>query len=520
MLTNLFAARQTTPGKTYTPSVIYPRRSIAGIAVTEEQALSYSPVFSAVKVISETVGMLPWRVFRVEDEVRKLQSDSSLDRVLHRVPNTEMSAFNFREYLISCALLWGNGYAEIQRNGAGQVVGLWPIHPSQIEIKRDGLGHLLYKYSPEDGGESIGLSTRHMFHLRGPTTDGVCGRSIISLARESIGLGIASEQFGAAFFGNGGVPGLVITETGDSGIEKLSQQAAQNLIRSFERRHRGSANAGRPHFLEKGFEVKPVGIPQKDAQFIESRKFQVTEVARWFRLPPHKIGDMEKATYSNIEQQAIDFVTDSIQPWTERLEQEADIKLHGHNNVITKIDLKGLLRGDSAARGELYNKLWNMGVYSINDIRRLEDMNPVEGGDQRFVPLNMVSLEQANRAGRTDDPGMVRGVLIDAHERMQTKELNALNRAIDSKKDIPEWSAGFYSRHRSHMVEALLPGARAAADICGLDDDCIVGLVESHVDRYVEASLVYVASEDWDSMKTRSPAAADKLLGRIAGASL
>lgn len=490
--------------------------------MTEETALTYGPVFSAVKVISETVAMLPWRAYRSQDGKRELLDKSKLDQLLHRSPNPEQTAFTFREYLIACALLWGNGYAEIEFNIMGEVVALWPLHPSRVELVRLN-GRLAYKVtSGDNSSEPVYIPARNMFHLRGPTKDGLVGHSIISLARESFGLGIAGEQFGASYFGNGGVPAVVITET-ENATAELSPEAAKNMLASFDRRHRGPGKAGRSAFMEKGYEVKAIGIPQKDAQFIESRKHQVTEVARWFRLPPHKIGDMEKTNFSNIEQQSIDFVTDSIMPWTERCEQEADLKLHDSDDILTKININGLMRGDSAARGEFYSKMWNIGVYSINHILRFEDLNPIEGGDTHFVPLNMVALDKAVKDGGTGQSASMRGVLVDAHSRMLTKEIRALERAHESKKDFIPWAADFYNRHRGQLFEALLPGAKALGASWDLDDEQLIAHLHSHCERYVEDSLNTQVSEleagqlskKWQS---RAETSADRLITRLAGA--
>jgi len=512
---NLFAARSTNAGRVQS-SWIMPRKSTAGVVLSEERALMFSAVFASVKVISETVAMLPWRAYRQSGDKRELLAGSILDVTLHRRPNPEMTAFTFKEYLAACALLWGNGYAEIERNGAGEAVHLWPIHPKYVDPVRSGSGALEYSVSSDDGSPPVIIPARQMFHLKGPTTDGIVGRSIISLARESWGLGIAAEEFGAAFFGNGGVPGIVIQQTPEA--PTMSAEGAKNMLSSFDSRHKGAANAGKSAYLEKGFKLEKVGIPQKDAQFIETRKFQITDVARWFRLPPHKIGDMEKATFSNIEQQSIDFVVDAIQPWAERLEQEADMKLVVRDSDITKMNLRSLLRGDSAARSEYYTKLFALGALSTNDILALEDMNPVAGGDQRFVPLNMISLQRASQGGGTGNAAAVRGVLVDAHERMIAKESNAIQRALSSGKDMTSWARDFYQRHESQMVDALLPGAHVAAAALDLCTDQVYDLVASHCRLHVQHSLCDIAGDNTHKWEKRAGTAADKLLGRIAGA--
>lgn len=461
--------------------------------------------------------MSPWRAFIEKGAIKELQSGSALDLVIHRKPNEESTPFVFREYVVSCALLWGNGYAEIVRNNVGEVIELWPLHPSQVTPKRNEMGKLVYQFRPLGGGAPVDIPARDMFHLRGPTQDGVIGRSMISMARESWALGLAAEQFGAGFFGNGGVPGTVIRETAEA-TASMDQTAIANLLRSFDAKHKGSNRAGKTAFLEKGFEIETIGMKHRDAQFLETRKFQISEVARWFRLPPHKIGDMESATFSNIEQQAIDFVTDAILPWTGRLEQEANAKLTASPNEFTKINLNALLRGDTEARGKFYSTMFGFGAFSTNDILALEDRNPVANGDQRFIPLNMISLDRAAKSGSTDTGGAIRGVLIDAHSRMIAKELNAVTRAHDSKKDLQAWAREFYAKHTAQMVDAVLPGARAAAGLIGLDPDQVSGLVDSHCNSHTEASLRDIATESWNNWQNRASAAADTLLGRLAGA--
>lgn len=516
MLDKILGARQT-PTDRPAQSWFLPMGSTAGIHMDEETALTYSAVFSAVKVISETVSILPWRVFmeRRGDNgrvIREIQPESRLDTILHRRPNPEMTAFQFREFLWSCALLWGNGYAEIERNVTGEVVNLWPIHPKRVEPERVD-GALVYRVR-SDTGEQTDIPARQMFHLRGPTKDGITGRSMISLARESWGLGIAQEQFASGFFGNGGTPSMVIQQ-GESAPE-LGAEGAQNMLESFDRRHKGTKNAGKTAYLERGFEIKTVGVPQKDAQFIEGRKFQTSEVARWFRLPPHKIGDMEAATYSNIEQQAIDFVTDSIQPWIERGEQEANAKLVRQDNTITKMNVNGLLRGDSAARAEYYTKLRDLGVFSINEIRDLEDMNPIDNGDLRLVPLNMVSVDRAEQEGGTaqqsDPPAAIRGVLVDAHERMLAKEQRAAERAHSQGKDMTEWAQEFYSRHAQQMRDALMPGAEALGEVTGAQ---VARHIDAHIEQRVESAKRDIVNGAFEHWEQQAGTLTDNLIERI-----
>lgn len=496
---------------------LVPTRSISGVHISDESALTYSAVWSAVKIISETVAMLPWRAYRESEGRRTLLAGSQLDEVLHRAPNPHMTPFVWREYLVASALLHGNGYAEIVRNGIGEPISLWPIHPGAVTLKRDGAGRLVYEVRSDNGSTST-LKPSSVYHLKGPTTDGLVGRSVVAMARESWGLGIAAEQFGAGFFGNGGTPSYVIEQNGEM---ELSPEAADNMLESFERRHRGPAKAGKPSLLESGFTLKPIGIPQKDAQFIESRKFQVTEVARWFRLPPHKLGDLERATFSNIEEQNIEFVTDSVQPWVARSEQEADAKLAPDPELVTRMDLSDMLRGDSKARAEYFTKMRDLGAYDIDEIRVAEGKNPIgpeRGGDLRLVPLNMVEVRRARQGGGTDGQSAVRGVLVDALERMTTKEQRAADRASEKGDSLEAWGEAFFERHVDQLAEALMPGAHAAADAVGLDAPArVAAMVRETADEHVARSIRDIARGEW-RWEARAEHEADRLLGRLVGA--
>lgn len=514
MLDKIFGIRQTEPSRP-AQAFMLPAIGSSGIVITEDSALSFGAVFSAVKVISETVALLPWRHFREDGTSRVLLAGSALDNVLHKEPNDEMTPFSFREYLVASALLRGNGYAEIEFSRAGEPLALWPIHSTRVTPERDNSGKLVYVVRQEDGGETT-IPKRQMFHLRGPTRDGIVGRSVLALARESFGLAIATEQFSSAFFGNGGTPGLVIQQA--EGSPDLDKEGAENLINSFQRRHRGSKNAGKPALLERGFTIESVGISQKDAQFIESRKFNVSEIARWFRLPPHKIGDLEKSTFSNIESQERTFVMDAVLPWTTRLEQESNAKM-APDSTVTKMNIRSLSHGDSEARGKFYTQMRDLGALDINEIRAFEDMNPIgDDGDLRLVPMNMVSLETAAQGGSTDAAGAVRGVLIEAHARLAVKEGHAFKRAVDAGKALSVWAPEFYARHASQLGDALMPGAVAFAQLNGLDSELVAGIVETHASTYCTAAQGRIEAGLEPHTEAQTVQQADRLLGRLQGA--
>lgn len=492
-------------------------KSTAGVNVDEDTAMSYAAVFASVKVISETAAMLPWRPYLQAGSRRELQAGSALDVLLHRKPNGEQTAFQWREFLVASALLHGNGYSEIESKANGEPLALHPIHPSRVEPSRTEVGALFYRVH-NDNGTWVDIPARQMFHLRGPTKDGVVGWSVISLARESWGLGIAAEQFASGFFGNGAIPSLVIKQ--DEQAAELSKEGVANLLESFELRHRGSKGAGKPAFLETGYDIKPLGIPQKDAQFLETRRFSVSDVSRWFRVPPHKIGDLDKATFSNIESQERAFANDAIMPWVVRLEQEANAKLIQDPRFVTKVEMRGLLRGDSASRADFYQKMRDLGALDINEIRELEDMNPLAGavGALRLVPSNMVSVERAAAGGGTDPAAAMRGVVLEAHERMLTKEAHAVERARAGGKDMSGWGSEFYARHAEQMRDALTPGALALGATVGLAADLVAGVVTSHVALHCEASLVLCVGQQEVAGNRRASAQTDRLIGLLIGA--
>lgn len=450
-----------------------PVRASAGINIDEATAMSYGAVFASVKVISETIAMLPWRVYRQSGKSREILTGDPLDTLLHLTPNSEIPSFQFREFLLSSALLHGNGYAEIERDRFRQPIALWPMHPESVTPSRDAAGRLHYKVRA-DGGENFEVAAENMFHLRGPTRDlGLVGWSILSLARESIGGGVAAERFAGGFFGNAGVPSIALVQ-GESTVP-LSKQATDNLLESFERRHRGASNAGRPALLEPGWEIKQLGVPQKDAQFIESRRFSVADVARWFRVPPHKIGDLEKATFSNIEEQERNFANDAILPWAVRLELEAFAKLVVRPDVYTKIDLRALLRGNSKDRSEYYKTMRDLGAFSVDDILELEDRNPIgpeKGGDLRLVPLNMVPLDQMV-GGFARSVDKAKAVLADVFTRFDTKARRAGETAEKRGKDPGVWASEFFLRHQEQLVEALHPSARLLGSLLNADEAAV-----------------------------------------------
>jgi HK97 family phage portal protein len=325
-------------------------------------------------------------------------------RVLHDEFNPYMTAMAGRECLTAHALSWGNGYAEIVRNGYGELVELWPITPNRIRPEmRDG--SLVYRIRV--GNEDIFLPREKVLHVPGMGFDGFVGYSVISMARKSIGLGMALETFGALYFGQGTHPGVVVSPPG-----KLGPQASSNLQTSLATEYGGLGKSHKLLLLEEGMKMEKIGIPPDDSQFLESRQFQIPEVARWFNLPPHKLKDLTKSSFSNIESEQQSFYGDSILPWLVRFEQNfnmqllspSDKELSGRGRLYFKHSAEGILRADTVARGEFYTKMFSVGAMSVNEIREKEDMDPVAGGDIHLVPLNMTSLENAGKPPEPPKP--------------------------------------------------------------------------------------------------------------------
>ena len=370
----------------------------SGAYVDQETALNYAAVWASVRVISETVAQLPWKTYRRTARGKKEAGEHPVAWLLHTQPNPESSAFRWKRAAVADCLVWGNAYAEIERDGSGRPLNLWPIHPSRVKVERDAVGDLVYRVRAQDNTDVI-LRAADVLHFRGIGDDDIVGTSVIAKARQSIGLGLAMESFGSSFFGNGTNMGGTLTHPG-----KLSKEARTNLEDSMRSRA-GGKNALKTIVLEEGMKFERMGIPPEDAQFLESRTFQVLEVARWFRVPPHKLYDLSRATWNNIEHQSIEFVTDTIVPWTCNLEEEANLKLFGRqqrSTHYTKFALQALLRGDTASRFSAYATARQWGWLSVNDIRELEDMNPITGGNQYLVPSNMTTpakLEEAPAPG-------------------------------------------------------------------------------------------------------------------------
>lgn len=382
------------PGDGIYSTVLQRSRPSAGIHVDEFKALNYSAVFACIRIISETIGTLPWHVYRRNGASREQANDNPVDWLLSMQPNSEMTASVFRETLQAHVLGWGNGYAEIERARNGTPIALWPLAPNECEPKRDSRYNIYYE-ARDRNGNLVELPSIDVFHLRGLSFDGLVGYSPIRLMRESISMGLALERFGSTFFGNGTRLSGTLDHPG-----KLTEEAAKRLNESFQSTYSGAGNAHKVAILEEGMKFSKMSVAPDEAQFLESRQFQITEIARWFRVPPHKLAQLDKAHFNNIEHQSREFVDDTVVPWVKRWEEEARIKLFNakdRTNHYTHFNLAALLRGDTKSRYEAYDVMMRNGVFSINDVLALEDMNPVENGNIRLVQRNMWTLNEAMR---------------------------------------------------------------------------------------------------------------------------
>jgi HK97 family phage portal protein len=389
-----------TDDKAWNPSLwnLIGSQSLSGENVTESTALTNSAVWNATSLISGTIGALPLHLMQRKGKTKQIVDDRKIYRLMHDSPNPYMTAMAFREAMMAHVLLWGNAYAEIVRNGLGDVVELWPITPNRVTpFMRDG--ELVYKIQMPTG-PAVTLSREKVLHVPGLGFDGFQGYSVVAMARKSIGLGMAMETFGSMFFGQGTNPGVIVSHPGT-----LSTQGHENLQSSLIAAYSGLNKSHKLLLMEEGMKVEKYGIPPNDCQFLESRQFQIPEVARWFNLPPHKLKDLTKSSFSNIESEQISFVTDSILPWLVRLEANynmqllsaSDKSLSGYGRLYFKHIVEGLLRGDAASRAAFYTVMLDKGVFSINEVREKEDMDPVEGGDAHFVQMNMQNIKDAGK---------------------------------------------------------------------------------------------------------------------------
>lgn len=384
-------------------------RTTSGKPVNERTAMQTTAVYACVRILAEAVASLPLHVYEYQDDGgKKLVHDHPLYYLLHDEPNPEMTSFVFRETLMSHLLIWGNAYAQIIRDGAGRVLGLYPLLPDKMDVQRDDKGNIYYVYSRNSDENpmfkeygNIRLKAEDVLHIPGLGFDGLIGYSPIAMAKNAVGMTLACEEYGASFFANGANPGGVLEHPG---VLKDPSKVRE----SWNSVYRGVSNAHKIAVLEEGMKYQQIGIPPEEAQFLETRKFQVNEIARLYRIPPHMVGDLDKSSFSNIEQQSLEFVKYTLDPWVIRWEQslQRSLLLPGEKGkYFIKLNVDGLLRGDYQSRMNGYAVGRQNGWFSANDIREMENMNPIqdeEGGNLYLINGAMTKLADAGAFAKTD----------------------------------------------------------------------------------------------------------------------
>lgn len=384
-------------------------RTTSGKPVNERTAMQTTAVYACVRILAEAVASLPLHVYEYQDDGgKKLVHDHPLYYLLHDEPNPEMTSFVFRETLMSHLLIWGNAYAQIIRDGAGRVLGLYPLLPDKMEVQRDDKGNIYYVYSRNSDENptfkeygNIKLKAEDVLHIPGLGFDGLIGYSPIAMAKNAVGMTLAYEEYGASFFANGANPGGVLEHPG---VLKDPSKVRE----SWNSVYRGVSNAHKIAVLEEGMKYQQIGIPPEEAQFLETRKFQINEIARLYRIPPHMVGDLDKSSFSNIEQQSLEFVKYTLDPWVIRWEQslQRSLLLPGEKGkYFIKLNVDGLLRGDYQSRMNGYAVGRQNGWFSANDIREMENMNPIpdeEGGNLYLINGAMTKLADAGAFAKTN----------------------------------------------------------------------------------------------------------------------
>ncbi len=372
----------------------------SGKTVNEKTAMQTTTVYACVRILAETIASLPLHTYINTDNRKEKARDHPLYSLLASSPNPEMTSFVFRETLMGHLLLWGNSYSQIIRDGHGKVVALYPLLPDKMRVERSEKGEIYYIYNSE--GKDYLLRNTEVLHIPGLGFDGLIGYSPIAMAKNAIGMALATEEYGAKFFANGANPGGVLEHPG-------VVKDPHRIRDSWNQVYQGTSNSHRVAVLEEGMKFSPIGIPPEQAQFLETRKYQTEEICRIFRVPPHLVGDLERATFSNIEHQSISFVVHTIRPWLVRIEQSINKALFSDSEkgkYFVSFLVEGLLRGDYESRMRGYSIGIQNGFMSPNDVRSLENMNPIpldEGGNTYMVNGNMLKLKDvgayANNTG-------------------------------------------------------------------------------------------------------------------------
>lgn len=471
------------------------RGAISGATVSPDTAMQLSTVYRCITLLANSVAQIPLVLYkRGKDGRSKARAtDHPLYPVLHDLFNEEQTSYQGREFMMGCAGLRGNGISQIRRGQTGEILDLWPLPVDRMRVERRD-DALIYAYRPLQGAERI-FSRREIWHVQGFGSNGITGVSPITYARESMGLALSTQEFGSRFYSNGAHVKGVLEHP-----KNLSAPAIERLKLQFQQGSTGVENASKPLVLEEGMKWSSIGLSNEDAQFLETRRFQVAEVCRWFGVPPHKVADLTNATFSNIEHQGIEFVVDSLMPWLRRIEQTISrdlLRPDERTTYFAEFLVDGLLRGDTASRFEAYGAAINAGWMSRNEAREKENLNPAEGLDKFLEPLNMVP---AGEPHVKDAPKPTRGDVFEelaeqAVARCVRREASDLREALHKGIDLLAWSADAYTsggKLRDYVTRNLGAVVKAAARAEGLERmaGALAGVA---VARHAEASVARIA---------------------------
>ena len=379
-------------------------QTLSGERVDEKSALQIATVYACVRLLAETVASLPLHLYKFTEkgDGKERATEHPLYKILYRQANPEMTSFSFREAMMTHLLLWGNAYAQIVRDGKNGILGLYPLLPENVEIDRAENRELFYTYHaytdevPGEHDKDIIFQRDEILHIPGLGFNGLVGFSPIAMMKNALGTTLAVEKYGSSFFKNGAQPAGVLEHPG---VLKDPQKIRDNWMNAYG----GAGNAHKVAVLEEGMAYKPISLPPEDSQFLSTREFGVEEICRIFRVPPHMVQDLKRATFNNIEHMGIEFVMHTLMPWLVRIEQAMIKDLlveEEQNELFPKFNVDGLMRGDYKSRMEGYAIAINNGIMSVNDVRRLENLDPLdeaEGGDFHIINGSYTKLADVGK---------------------------------------------------------------------------------------------------------------------------
>lgn len=520
----------------------------SGVDVSPNTAMQSTAVFAAVRLLAGTIASLPLPVYQRLDPIGKERAkDHTVYSLLHDRPNEYMSSFVFRQTAMAHQLLWGNAYAEIETSRRGDVKSLWLLPPWRVQPKKTTKGNIYYEVTLEDG-QRKNIQHYKMLHFMNLSTNGLQGLSCISAAsgKEAIGLSLAAQEFGARFFGGGANVGGFIKHP-----SKMKEGTYERYKKDFADKYAGLGKSHRVMLLEEGMDYVRAGIPPNEAQFLETRQFQIAEIGRIFGISQlHKLGDLTRATFSNIEQQSIDFVVDSIRPHLINWEQEINYKLFDSSErkkYFSEFLIDGLLRGDSEQRGKFYKEMFNMAAFTPNDILELENRNPYKGGDKHFIQMNMVAVEdlgqpqenQRSKHGKTERRSLAtrqnvresyKRLFEDATKRIVKREradiLRAAKKIFNTRdtQTFRDWLEDFYEKHPDYVRKQFAPVVLALSEAIAKESALEINsetamtpeleeLANKHVDSLTQkfvgrskGQVMAIVTESWEEGEDIIPA--------------